>query len=232
MLNPILHIVKDGNPWGRGGCWPSVGCKSPALLPGDLSVGEKRNGKEQEAGSWAWNPSPVLCYRCLLPPAFKASEYRVDTTWGRFSGLLRAGFQGRPRVEWVGRLMYHHGPRASEYLWPLWRQWDQWLGGWRWIRCIDQQDWLQVLIKPHLLSSVSWHKHLVWEMERTPYMSWDLAGLGPTPMSSQRAWEVRGLRGIRVKGKSPHPQVAKGQIPLWTPWQHTTYTGRERGGIF
>lgn len=74
---------------------------------------------------------------------------------------------------------------------------------------------MQVLIKPDLLFSVSWHKYLVREMERTPSVSRNLAEQDLNPFYLWRAWEVRGLRVIRIKGEEPwHLQVAEEQIPL------------------
>lgn len=74
---------------------------------------------------------------------------------------------------------------------------------------------MQVLIKLDLLFSVSWHKYLVREMERTPSVSHNLAEQDLTPFYLRRAGEVRGLRGIRIKAEEPwHLQVAEEQILL------------------
>lgn len=47
MLNHIVNTVKDGNPLGRGRCWPSaLHGKTFSLLPRDL----ESEGEEKQEG--------------------------------------------------------------------------------------------------------------------------------------------------------------------------------------
>lgn len=61
------------------------------------------------------------------------------------------------------------------------------------------------MASPNLLVSVSWHKYVVRDMERTPYSSCDLAEQDGTAINYRRTWEVRALRSVSQDGGGRDP---------------------------
>lgn len=83
------------------------------------------------------------------------------------------------------------------------------------------------MASPNLLVSVSWHKYLIRDMERTPYNSCDPAEQDGTAINYRRIWvgsESAEKPQSGWMGKRPALPVAEEPIP------GKLYTGQVRGG--